>query len=165
MRAHVGGFAIVYAGLVAAATLAAGILIQPLARARPARHVAVAGLLAGGLGFGAGRLATTAGSPAAVLGAAVLLGIGYGACLIAGLRWIEATTLPAIRGRVTGIFYVLAYLGFWAPTLMAVVAARIGDGATFWLTAGLAVATAAVAALRRWRSDEPGPVRDRAGSR
>ena len=156
VRAHVGGFAIVYAGLVAAATLAAGILIQPLARPRAARRVAVAGLVAGGIGLGAGRLATLAGSPAAVIGAAVLLGIGYGACLIAGLRWIVATTPAESRGRVTGIFYALSYLGFWAPTLMAAVAATgwIADGATLWVAAAVAVATAVVTGVRRWRSDE-----------
>jgi len=154
VRAHVGGFAIVYAGIVAAATLAAGILTQPFARPRPARRVAVAGLLTGGLGLAAGRLATALGSPAAVLGAALLLGVGYGACLIAGLRWIEATTPPAIRGRVTGVFYVLSYLGFWLPTLMAALAGRFGEGATLWLTAALAIAAAALTGARHWRSDE-----------
>ena len=61
VRAHVGGFAMVYAGLVAAATLAAGIPDPAARRARPARRVAVAGLVAGGIGLGAGRRATVAG--------------------------------------------------------------------------------------------------------
>jgi hypothetical protein len=87
------------------------------------------------------------------MGAAALLGIGYGACLIAGLRWIEVTTPPTIRGRVTGVLYVLAYLGFWAPTVMAALARRTGDGATLWGAAGLAAVTAVVTGVRRWRSD------------
>jgi hypothetical protein len=37
--------------------------------------------------------------------------------------------------------------------LMAALAGRIGAGATLWLTAALALATAAVTGLRRWRSD------------
>lgn len=153
VRAHLGGFAIVYAGLAAAVCLAAGILIQPLARPRPARRVAVGGLLAGALGLLVGRLATSLGSPLAVLAAAVLLGIGYGACLIAGLRWIEVTTPPEFRGRVTGIFYLLTYLGFWAPTLLAALARRAGEGITLWLTAALALVTAAVTGSQGWRSD------------
>ncbi len=113
VRAHLGGFAILYAGLVAAVSLAAGILIEPLARPRPAR-----------------RVATSLGSPLAVMAAGLMLGVGYGACLIAGLRWIEATTPPEFRGRVTGIFYLLTYLGFWPPTLLAALARRAGEGMT-----------------------------------
>jgi hypothetical protein len=160
VRAHLAAFAIAYAGLVAAATLAAGILIQSVARARPARRVAVAGLLTGALGVMAGRFATSLGSPGAVMVAAVLLGIGYGACLIAGLRWIEATTPPATRGRVTGIFYLLTYLGFWAPMLLAALARRTGEGVALGLTAVLALASAAVTGVRRWRSDERDFARD-----
>jgi MFS family permease len=91
-----------------------------------------------------------------VLGAAVLLGVGYGCCLIAGLRWIEATTPAVNRGRVTGIFYVVTYLGFWAPTGMAALATAgwIGDRATLWMAAGLALVTAGMTAARRWRSDD-----------
>jgi len=155
VRPRLGGFAIVYAGLAAAATLAAGILVQPLARPRPARRVAVAGLVTGALGLAAGRLASSLGSPAAVLVAAMMLGAGYGTCLIAGLRWIGATAAPAARGRVTGLFYLLTYLGFWAPMLLAALARRTGDGATLWLMTAAALATAAVTGARRWRSDEP----------
>jgi len=82
------------------------------------------------------------------------VGIGYGACLIAGLRWIEATTPPATRGRVTGMFYLLTYVGFWAPMVLAAVARRTGEGVALWLTAVLALASAAVTGVRRWRSDE-----------
>src|SRR5205085_2054850 len=138
VRARVGAFAVVYAGLVAATTLLAGILIQPLVRGRRARGVAVVGLALGTLGLGAGRLATSHASPLAVLAAALMLGGGYGCCLIAGLQWIEAITPAASRGRVTALFYVLTYLGFWAPMLMAAVARRTGEGAPLWLAAALA---------------------------
>ena len=96
------------------------------------------------------------GSPALVLAAAVLLGVGYGTCLIAGLRWLEATVPAARRGRATGLFYVLTYLGFWTPTLMAALDRAIGDGATFWLATALALASALATAARRWRSDQGG---------
>jgi MFS family permease len=154
VRTHLGAFAIVYAGLVAAVTLTAGILIQPVARVRPARHVATAGLLTGALGLGAGRFATSLGSPWAVVVAAVLLGVGYGTCLIAGLRWIEAMAPLATRGGVTGVFYLLTYLGFWAPMLLATLARRTSDGVAMWLTSALALASAAFTGLRRWRNDQ-----------
>jgi hypothetical protein len=76
------------------------------------------------------------------LAAAVLLGVGYGACLIAGLRWIEAATVPATRGRVTGLFYVFTYLGFAAPLLLAAWAPRLGDRVSLAWAAVLALATA-----------------------
>jgi hypothetical protein len=56
---------------------------------------------------------------------------------------------------VTGIFYLLTYLGFWAPTLLAALARRAGVGVPLSLTAALALATAAITGSRRWRSDEP----------
>jgi len=156
VRAKLGGFAVLYAGANTAACLAAGIFVQPLARRRAARRVAVAGLVVGAVGIFVGEIAASAGAPAAVLAAGILLGAGYGCCLIAGLRWIESTTPPAARGRVTGIFYLLSYLGFWTPTLLAAVARRIGERAPLSLMALLALATAAASALRRWRSDGGG---------
>jgi Major Facilitator Superfamily len=155
VRAHVAALAVVYAGFVAAATLAAGVAIQPVMRDRPARRVAVAGLVLGGLGLVAGWMATAQGSPAAVVAAAIMLGGGYGACLIAGLRWIEATTPLAARGRATGLFYVVTYLGFGAPLLLAALARQTGEGRPLLLAAALALATAAATAGQRWRSDEP----------
>jgi MFS family permease len=156
VRAHLGGYAVAYAGLVPAVCLGTGILLQPVARPRPARRVAVAGLLAGALGLLGGRVAGAIGSPALVLGAVVLLGVGYGACLIAGLRWIEATVPAARRGRATGVFYVLTYLGFWTPTLLAALSRAIGESATFSVAVALALATAIATGARPWRSDRGG---------
>ena len=156
VRAHVAGFSVAYAGLVAAVTLGSGILIQPVLRLRQPRHAAVAGLLLGTVGLLIGWLATSRGSPVVVVLAAVLLGGGYGACLIAGLRSVETTTPAASRGRVTAVFYVLTYLGFAAPLLMATVARRTSDGTPLLLTAASAVVTALGTGLQRWRSDRRG---------
>lgn len=157
VRPHVAEFAVVYAGLVAAATLAAGILIQPLVRVAPPRRAAIVGLLVGVVGLLVGRLATSRGSAAGVVMAAVLLGFGYGGCLIAGLRWVEgATPLPS-RGRVTGLFYVVTYVGFWAPLLLAALARRLGDGPPLLLAALLALATAVATGCQRWRTDPRSP--------
>ncbi|HXJ20883.1 MAG TPA: MFS transporter [Polyangia bacterium] len=155
VRGQLGGQAVLYAGVATAVCLGAGILVQPFARRRPVRDVAAAALAVGTLGLAVGRLAASAGSPPAVLVASALLGVGYGGCLIAGLRWVEATTPPEARGRVTGIFYLLTYLGFWAPALLAAITHYTGEGPTLWLMAALALVTAAVTAARPWRTDQP----------
>ena len=143
VRARAGRFAVVYAGLVTAATLFSGVAVQPLVRRTTPRRAGTLGLIAGSVGLMVGIGAVAWLSLAGVLAAAVLLGVGYGACLIAGLRWIEAATVPASRGRVTGAFYVFTYLGFAAPFLLAASAPRLGDRASLACAAVLALATAA----------------------
>ena len=82
-----------------------------------------------------GRVAALHG----VLVAAPMLGAGYGGCLIAGLRFVEATTTTATRGRLTGIFYALTYIGFASPVVLAAVAKHTSDAGGLMVTAALAL--------------------------
>ncbi|HEY2903235.1 MAG TPA: MFS transporter, partial [Polyangia bacterium] len=129
IRDRLGSFAVIYAGVVTAATLLSGVFVQPLLRRITPRKAALIGLTSGSIGLLVAMAAVGAASAGAVLVAAVLLGIGYGACLIAGLRWVELATVPAIRGRVTGLFYLFTYVGFAAPFLLAAGSPHIGDQA------------------------------------
>jgi MFS family permease len=153
VRQQVGRLAIVYAGLVTATTLLAGVLAQPVVRAATPRRAAAWGMLLGTTGLAAGLVATARASPAGVFVAAAFLGAGYGACLVAGLRWIGASTSPAERGRVVGVFYVLTYAGFTSPLLLAAIARRAGDGVGLALAAALALVTTVYTASRRWVTD------------
>jgi hypothetical protein len=144
VRAKLGPFAVVFAGVVTATTLLAGVLVQPALRQWPPLRAATFGLAVGAAGLLCATLAATSLSPAGVLASAALLGSGYGGCLIAGLRFIEAGTTPATRGRVTGVYYALTYVGFAAPLALAAVARRAGDRWSLLVALGLASATLAV---------------------
>ena len=148
------GLSVAFTGVVAALTLATGILAQPLARRighnDPARG-ATAGLGAVALGCAIGALAAVTGSPALVLAAAVVLGGGYGLCLVSGLREVERLAGPDDLAGLVAVYYVLAYCGFAAPYLLALLAPALGYPAGLLLTAGLAVATLAGVATQARR--------------
>ncbi len=145
------GLSVVFGGVVAALTLVAGILVQPLARRigrdDPARG-ARAGLGAVALGCAVGAVAAITGSPALVLAAAIVLGSGYGLCLVSGLREVERLAGPDDLAGLVAVYYVLAYCGFAAPYLLALLAPTLGYPASLLLAAGLAVATLVGVAAR-----------------
>ncbi len=122
IAADLGRFQIGFAALTAALTLAAGVTIQPLARrvdrASPGRGL-LAGLAAtlGGLALAA--LAVALGSWPLVLPADVLLGAGYGLCLVSGLIEVQNLAAPGELASLTAIFYALTYVGFAAPIAIA----------------------------------------------
>jgi MFS family permease len=137
--AQVGRFGVLFAGIVTATTLFSGLLVQGPLRARSSQTAGRFGLAAGVVGLAIAALAVFFHAPAAVLLAAATLGAGYGGCLVAGLRFVETHSLDAERGRVTGIFYVLAYLGFAAPLILAALARHHGN-VTAVICAGLLAA-------------------------
>lgn len=141
-----GAVGVVEAGLLTAGTLAAGILAQPLARRSSATGAARIGLVATLVGLAVGVAALGFGAPGGLFAAAVPLGVGYGACLVAGLRRTEALAHPDDRGALMGWFYALTYLGFGAPLALGVLESVWGATAALALAAGLAVACLGVTA-------------------
>ena len=53
------------------------------------------------------------------MAAAVLLGIAYGICIVAGLVEVQAMADPHSLAGLTGIYYSLTYLGFTLPVILA----------------------------------------------
>ncbi len=141
VRPRIGSFAVIFAGVVTATTLLLGVLVQPMLRTWRPRSASSFGLIAGSVGLLCGAAAASAVSPAMALIAAVLLGSGYGGCLISGLRFIEANTTPDTRGRLTGIYYSLTYIGFASPLGLAAIARRIGDVPSLLVAFALAAVT------------------------
>jgi MFS family permease len=141
VRAKIGSLAVVFAGVVTATTLLFGVLVQPVLRTWRPRDASVFGLAAGALGLLCGAAAAREVLPLGALVAAALLGSGYGGCLIAGLRFIEDSTTPRTRGRLTGLYYALTYLGFASPLALAQIAKRIGDVPSLLVAFSLAVVT------------------------
>ncbi|MDD7937401.1 MFS transporter [Actinomycetospora lutea] len=138
------GIAVAVAGIVAGVTLSTGALVPPLARRLGAPRAGPAGLALGAAGLGLALLALATGAWPALLPAALLLGAGYGLCLASGLTIVAGLALPSERGALTGTFYACAYLGFGVPFLLSALA---GDGDLTGPLAGLAIASAVVAAV------------------
>jgi MFS family permease len=110
---------IAYTGLLCALTLGGGVLAQPLTRQVTPVAAARLGLGVGAVGLGLGAIAVAAALPLLLLPVAPVLGAAYGICLTAGLRSVQAIAPPHARGGLTGLYYVLTYLGFAAPYLFA----------------------------------------------
>ncbi|MFG2222631.1 MFS transporter [Streptomyces sp. NPDC048644] len=122
---RVPGYEPVFSGLVTALTLATGIAVQPLAARLDHAHSARATLVGmitviGGLLVGA--CAVHDGSVGLVLGAAVLLGAGYGLTLASGLREIERLAPPKALRSTAFLHQGATYSGFLTPLLLAVTA-------------------------------------------
>jgi MFS family permease len=117
-----GSRQVAFAAVVAGLTLGVGILIQPVAR-RLDREDDVRGLLAGLLAIAAGALlgalAARAHSWPLVLPAAVLLGCGYGLCLVSGLLETQRLARREDLASLTAIYYALTYVGFALPIVLA----------------------------------------------
>jgi hypothetical protein len=122
VAAELGHFQIGFAALTAALTLATGVLIQPLARridrVQPGRGL-ITGLVAVLAGLALAALAVAVGSWPLALPADMLLGAGYGVCLVSGLLEVQALAAPGELASLTAIFYALTYVGFAAPIAIA----------------------------------------------
>ena len=148
----IGSFAVGFSALMAALTLGVGVLIQPAARrldrSGPGRGLQ-AGLAVtlGGLALGA--LAVQAGSWPLVVPADILLGAGYGLCLVSGLLEVQSLAAPGDLASLTAIFYALTYVGFASPLLIAELQGLLR--APIILLAGAGLVAITLVAVRRGR--------------
>lgn len=150
-------------GLIGAVTLGSGVLAQPLARTLAPERVARRGLLVGAVGLCVGGLAVQTATAALLFVAAPLLGAAYGICLTAGLRASQAIAPPHARGGLTGLYYVLTYLGFAAPYLFALAGHLWAAPISFAISAALAAAIAAALPSPSHHLSLPPPARDPPG--
>jgi len=100
------------------------------------------GLAVGAVGFGLSLLGVGLDAWPLLIPVAMLLGVGYGLCLAAGLTMVGELASTAHRGALTGTFYACAYLGFGVPLLLSVT----GGGHFLGPLTVLAIVTAVVAA-------------------
>lgn len=126
-----------YATAAVAITLGCSVLIQPLARrvdtVRNARSL-LTGLSVVLLGLCLVLLAILTVAPPLGLVASAVLGCGNGLLMVGGLLEIQRAAEPHELGALTGFFYTLAYAGFLAPTIVALLAQWIGGA---WILAGM----------------------------
>ncbi len=146
------GWTVAFSALIAGVTLGTGFAVQPTARriaaASPRRGVAV-GLGAVVVGLVAAAAAAATQSPWLVLPAAVVLGTGYGCCLVAGLLQTQRIAAPGELAGLTAVYYALTYVGFAAPVLLALLAVLVPYWALLLGAAALATLTLVVAVAPR----------------
>jgi hypothetical protein len=100
--------------------------------------------------------ALTTARPGLVTGtaAALVLGCGYGICLVAGLRDVERLAAPDELGGLVAVYYSLTYCGLAIPYSLALAAPRLGYPHAMLAVAALAALTllAVAATARRSRA-------------
>ncbi|MGW5384933.1 MFS transporter [Nocardia sp. NPDC003963] len=126
---RVGQWGLLYSTVITVATLAVGVLVQPLAkrldRISSARAVVVAmSVMPAGLVVSA--LAAIVRSPVLAMFAALSLGCAYGIALVSGLLELQRLAAPAELAALTGAYYALAYLGFLLPSLLSLLSPAAG---------------------------------------
>lgn len=136
-----------YTGLLCAVILATGVLVQPVTRRFDPTRAARLGLVAGASGVVLGAVAVATATPVLLLAVAPVVGGAYGVCMTAGLQAVQRLAHPDARGGITGLYYVLTYVGFAAPYLLALATRVASPSVALGVTAGLIVAAAV--ALRR----------------
>lgn len=139
----------VLVGVGAAISLGSGITVQAVARSRAwGPRAGVAGALCSAVGF---LLSTVAGAHMAVATLVVVclvMGAAYGLCLREGLLDVETLAPPSRRGTLTGIFYVVTYIGFGLPLLLVVLRGPLGASVPLAVCAVIALAVAVVRTLQ-----------------
>jgi MFS family permease len=122
VNSRIHGLGVAFAGLVAAVTLGTGILVQPIARrldkVDDARGASL-GLIIVVLGMLFAALAAQLVSPLLVLVTSVILGAGYGFCLVAGLLEVQRLAGPDDLAGLNAVFYVITYVGYCVPVVLA----------------------------------------------
>lgn len=111
-----------YATVLTVATLGAGALVQnlvPRINRWTGGHALVVGLTLMTIGMGLAVVAALVADPVVAFVVAIVLGVAYGICVVAGLVIVQAIAEPADLAGITGVYYSLAYSGFLLPTVLA----------------------------------------------
>lgn len=97
-------------------------VVQVLARTRRwGPQTGTAGAALAAIGYVVAAMAPPTLTPALGLPLLLILGCASGLCLREGLIDLEAAAPQHLRGALTGAFYVVTYIGFAVPLLLATV--------------------------------------------
>lgn len=117
-----GRWATLYATVLTVLTLGSGALVQnavPAINRRTGGRALVVGLALMACGMVLAVVGAVLGLAWFALGIAVVLGLAYGICVVAGLIHVQAIATPQDLAGLTGVYYSLTYVGFLLPTLLA----------------------------------------------
>ncbi len=131
--------------VVAMVAAMAGVLIQPVARRLDAHaagnRAATLGLAVMVAGLALSAFTAHEQHTWLLVPSSIVLGMGYGLCLVAGLVEVQRLAHPEALAGLTAIYYVLTYIGFAAPYVLALAAHLTGYATLLLITAGLALVT------------------------
>lgn len=119
---ELGEWTTMYATVLTVVTLGAGALVQnlvPRINRWTGGRALVVGLTLMTFGMGLAIVAALAADPIMAFVVAIVLGIAYGICVVAGLVIVQAIAEPKDLAGITGVYYSLAYSGFLLPTVLA----------------------------------------------
>jgi hypothetical protein len=142
---------IAYTGFLCVLTLFAGVGAQPLTRRFAPATAARLGLAVGAVGVAIGAITVATQTAILLLVVAPVMGAAYGVCMTGGLHMVQRLARPHARGGITGLYYVLTYVGFASPWLLAMAGRFVAPAIALWVTA--AVTTLVAITLPR----APGP--------
>jgi MFS family permease len=151
VKSHLAGYGLIFSAVVTLLTAFAGIFVQPLAR-----RVDAAGgprLLATALGIVVtgvlvAALAAATVQPALVVVAALVLGAGYGCCLVCGLIEVQRLARPHNLAGLTAAYQAVSYAGFVVPLPLAAASRVVPPVVLLLIVAALAAVTLVWTTLR-----------------
>ncbi|MCW2695375.1 MAG: transporter [Modestobacter sp.] len=126
VEGRLGSWGLAYSTSLTVCTLGAGVAIQPIAKRldrQDSARAAVTAMTILCLGLALSTWTAAVRSPWLALGAALVLGSGYGIAIVAGLLELQRLAPARELATMTGIFYALAYVGFLLPALLAALSA------------------------------------------
>ena len=153
---ELGGTNHVEQGLVVTTLTGVGALASFLARKHTSRQITLFGTTALAVGTALTLVALAVGSFWGFIAAAVVAGSGFGTSFLGIMRSITPVVAPNERGELFASVFVVSYLAFGIPAVIAgIVAPQIGLAATTYAYGGLVVVLSACAALlRKYRSTD-----------
>jgi MFS family permease len=123
-------------------------VVQVLGRVlRWGPQAGTAGAVLAALGYALAAMAPPALGAALAFPLLLVLGCASGLCLREGLIDLEAAAPPHLRGALTGVFYVVTYVGFALPLVLA----TVSSGASVAILSVMAVLASAAAVTRAAR--------------
>jgi hypothetical protein len=139
-------------GLVIVALTGAGAIASAVARAAPPRLIVARGSLILVAGVGVTLLAIATGSTAGLYAGSVVAGIGFGPSFSGVFRSLAPLAPPQSRSGLLASVYVVSYLAFSIPAIIAGIAVTHYDLRDTTYVYGLVVmALAAVTTVAVWR--------------
>ena len=153
---ELGGANHVEQGLVVTTLTGIGALSSFVARNRTSRQITIYGTTALALGTALTLVALALGSYWGFIAAAVVAGSGFGTSFLGIMRSITPTVGPDERGELFASVFVVSYLAFGIPAVVAGIAApHVGLATTTYAYGGLVIVLSATAALlRKYRSTD-----------
>lgn len=116
---ELGGTTHIHAGAVIFALALSGVVSAKVLYRRPPRVITVYGTTALGVGTASSLVALALHSYSSYIITVAVVGSGFGTAFMGVLRTLMPHTDPSERAAVMSVIYVISYLAFGAPTILA----------------------------------------------